>query len=179
VGLAIRARINHHIAVGLGDLIKRFKKGECVAISNYLDERLVLFLNADSREEALSQMIGVLEKAEKLKNAQVFHDAILEREKIVSTGIGLGVAIPHAKLQGYEDFFIAIGIQQAKKGIEWQALDGAPVHLIFMIGGPENRQTEYLKILSHLTMAIKNEERRKKLLKTYDAKDVITLFSGC
>ncbi len=176
--MVILARINHQIAISLGDLKKLFKKGECVAISNYLDERLVLFLNADSRDEALDQMVGILEKAGKLKNAKTFHDAILEREKIVSTGIGLGVAIPHAKLQGYDDFFIAVGIK-AKKGIEWQALDGAPVHLIFMIGGPENKQTEYLRILSHLTMAIKNEERRKKLLKTYDARDVIALFAGC
>ncbi len=176
--MAILARINHQIAIGIGDLKKLFKKGADVAISNYLDERLVLFLNADSRDDALAQLIQVLEKEGKLKNVKVFHDAILEREKIVSTGIGLGVAIPHAKLQGYEDFFIAIGIQR-KKGIEWNALDGAPVRLIFMIGGPDNRQTEYLKILSHLTMAIKNEERRKKLLKTFDTAEVISLFSGC
>ena len=176
--MAILARINHQIAVSIGDLKKFFKKGECVAISNYLDERLILFLNADSRDDALEQLISLLEKEGKLKNTKVFHDAILEREKIVSTGIGLGVAIPHAKLHGYDEFFIAIGVQ-VKKGIEWNALDNAPVRLIFMIGGPENKQTEYLRILSHLTMAIKNEERRKKLLKSYDARDVIALFAGC
>jgi PTS system nitrogen regulatory IIA component len=176
--LAILARINHQIVDSITDLKKLFKKGESVAISNYLDERLVLFLNADTRDEALDQLVDLLAKAGKLKDSRVFHDAILEREKIVSTGIGLGVAIPHAKLHGYDKFFIAIGIQ-TKKGIEWNALDNSPVRLIFMIGGPENKQTEYLKILSHLTMAIKNEERRKKLLKTYDAKDVIALFAGC
>jgi nitrogen PTS system EIIA component len=178
VGLAILARINNQIADSLGDLIKLFKKGECVAISPYLDERLVLFLDASSRDEALQQMVDMLEKEHQLKNAKIFHDAILKREGIVSTGIGLGVAVPHAKLEGYHEFFIAIGIQ-AKKGIEWNALDGAPVHLIFMIGGPENKQTEYLRILSHLTMAIKDEERRKKLLKTYDPKGVTALFAGC
>ena len=176
--MAILARINQQIAVSIDDLKKFFKKGEPVAISNYLDERLVLFLNADSRDEALGQLVGLLEKTGKLKNSKVFYDAILEREKIVSTGIGLEVAIPHAKLQGYETFFVAIGIQ-SKKGIEWNALDGSPVRLIFMIGGPDNKQTEYLKILSDLTHAIKNEERRKKLLKAYDAKDVIALFAGC
>lgn len=179
VGLAILARINHQIVVSLSDLIKLlFKKGECVAISKYLDQRLVLFLDANSRDEALKQMVDVLAKEHKLKNPQIFHDAILEREGIVSTGIGLGVAIPHAKLHGYDDFFIAIGVQ-SKKGIEWNALDGAPVHLIFMIGGPDNKQTEYLRILSLLTEAIKNEERRKKLLKAYDVKGVIGLFAGC
>src|SRR5262249_49087018 len=145
------------IVDSISDLKKFFKKGENVAISNYLDERLVLFLNADTRDEALDQLVDLLEKAGKLKDSKVFHDAILEREKIVSTGIGLGVAIPHAKLQEYDKFFIAIGIQP-KQGIEWNALDNSPVRLIFMIGGPDNKQTEYLKILSHLTMAIKNEE---------------------
>jgi PTS system nitrogen regulatory IIA component len=176
--LAILARINHQIAHSLGDLKKFFKKGEGVAISHYLDERLVQFLHEDTRDEALGQLVQLLEKEGKLKDGPAFNRAILEREKIVSTGIGLGVAIPHAKLQGYEDFFIAIGIQTGK-GIEWNALDGAPVRLIFMIGGPDNKQTEYLRILSRLTLAIKNEERRKKLLKAYDAKDVIALFADC
>ena len=176
--LAILARINHQISLSLSDLKKLFGKGELVSISKYLDERLVLFVNAGTRDEALMQLVDLLERSGKLKNRQQFHDAILEREKIVSTGIGLGVAIPHAKLQGYTDFFIAVGIQ-AKEGIEWNALDGAPVRLIFMIGGPDNKQTEYLKILSHLTMAIKNEERRKKLLKMFEPAGVLRLFTGC
>lgn len=149
-----------------------------MSISNCLDERLVLFLNADSRDAVLQQMVDFLDKAKKLQDRNAFYNAILEREKIVSTGIGLGVAIPHAKLHGYNEFFIAIGIL-GKKGIEWNALDGAPVRLVFMIGGPDHKQTEYLKILSHLTMAIKNEERRKKLLKAQDARDVIALFADC
>ena len=149
-----------------------------MAISDYLDPRIVVFLESEKRDDVLQELVMLLEKTHKLYNAEVFYQAILEREKIVSTGIGLGVAIPHAKLEGYEGFFIAIGIQR-KKGIEWNALDGAPVRLIFMIGGPDNKQTEYLKILSHLTMAIKNEERRKKLLKAYNPQEVIDLFAGC
>lgn len=178
MGLAILARINHQIALGFGDLKKLFKKGELVAISDYLDARLVLFLESEQRDEALQELVTVLDNSGKLVNRHLFYSAILEREKIVSTGIGLGVAIPHAKLESYGDFFIAIGIQR-KKGIEWNALDAAPVRLIFMIGGPENKQTEYLKILSHLTMAIKNEERRKKLLKARTPEEVIELFAGC
>ncbi|HSW86670.1 MAG TPA: PTS sugar transporter subunit IIA [Rhabdochlamydiaceae bacterium] len=175
--MAILARINHQIATGISDLRKFFKKGEIVAISNYLDDRLVSFLNVDNRNAVLEELVNVLDVAGKLLDKQSFYKAILEREKIVSTGIGMGVAIPHAKLEGYEDFFIAIGIQ--KKGIEWNALDGQPVKVIFMIGGPENKQTEYLKILSHLTIAIKDEERRKKLLKATASDEVIALFEGC
>jgi len=177
--LAILARINHQIAIGINDLRKFLKKGEIVAISNYLDDRLVSFLNVDNRNAALVELVDVLDASGKLVNKQSFYKAILEREKIVSTGIGMGVAIPHAKLEGYQDFFIAIGIQKKEIGIEWNALDGQPVKVIFMIGGPENKQTEYLKILSHLTIAIKDEERRKKLLKATTPEEVIALFEGC
>lgn len=166
MALAILARINTN-----------FKKGEGVTISRYLQENLVVFLNVESRNDALSQLVDVLNSAHKLKDREAFYLAILEREKVVSTGIGIEVAIPHAKLAGYQDFFIAIGIQK-QRGIEWNAIDGTPVRIIFMIGGPENKQTEYLKILSQLTIAIKDEERRKRLLKAQTPKDVIEAFQG-
>lgn len=148
-----------------------------MTISNYLDPRLVSFLELSTRDEALRALVESLDAAGKLKDKERFYRAILEREKIVSTGVSMGVAIPHAKLEGYEDFFIAVGLQH-KRGIEWNALDGAPVRLIFMIGGPENRQTDYLHILSKLTMAVKDEERRKKLFKAKTPEEVISLFEG-
>jgi PTS system nitrogen regulatory IIA component len=176
--LVILARINYQIASSFGDLKRYFKKDDFMAISKYLDERLIVFLEEHSRDAAIERLVDVLDKTGKLRDKNAFHTAILDREKIVSTGIGIGVAIPHAKLEGYSDFFIAIGIQK-KKGIDWNALDGSEVKLIFMIGGPENRQTEYLKILSRLTQAIKDEERRKKILKTNSPGEVIDLFRGC
>ncbi len=149
-----------------------------MTISKYLDSRLIVFLEEATRDAAIEQLVKVLDVAGKLTDKARFHHAILDRERIVSTGIGIGVAIPHAKLEGYDDFFIAIGIQK-KKGVDWNALDGFAVKLIFMIGGPENKQTEYLKILSRLTQAVKDEERRKKLLKTHSPNEVIDLFQGC
>lgn len=150
---------------------------ESVAVSNFLSENLITFLHVEDRNAAIREMVGVLDRAKKLHDATLFQKAILEREKIASTGIGMGVAIPHAKLDGYTDFFIAVGIS-AKKGIDWNALDQEPVHLIFMIGGPEKEQTRYLHILSNLTTAIKDAEKRKKILKASTPKQVIDLFEG-
>ena len=144
-------------------------------ISKYLDKDLVVFLDEKSQEEAISCLVDTLAKAGRLQDAGKFHTAILEREKIVSTGIGIGVAIPHAKIKGCSDFFIAIGVQR-EQGIEWNALDGSLVRLVFMIGGPDNKQTEYLNILSALTQAIKDESRRKRLLKCKTKEDVLRLF---
>jgi len=147
-----------------------------VSISQYLSPDLVTFLEAEERDDALRTLVECLDKAGRLKNKEAFHTAILDREKIVSTGIGMGVAVPHAKLSGYDTFFIAIGIHP--KGIPWDALDGVPVRLVFMIGGPDDKQTEYLQLLSRLTLAIKDEERRKKMLQLSKPEDMMILFKG-
>ena len=147
-----------------------------VEIAQYLDPQLVSLLDVDQRDDALAAMIEVADAAGKLRDRDAFHEAILEREKVVSTGIGMGVAIPHAKLAEYEDFFINIGI--LKHGIDWNAMDRKPVRMIFMIGGPDDKQTEYLQILSKLTVAIKDEELRKKLLKLTSPEEIIGLFEA-
>lgn len=145
-------------------------------LSRFIEEGVVCFLDAHSRDEALEQLVEALANAGELADKKDFYDAILKREKIVSTGIGMGVAIPHAKLPSLSRFFLAIGIQKNQEGIEWDALDGAPVRLIFLIGGPADAQTEYLKILSSLTTAIKDEDLRGEIL-TADAKeDLVSLF---
>jgi len=161
--------------LGRIDFLKKFGKEQPMQVSDYLDEELVCFLDASTQREALSALTHKLDEKEKLSDREAFFHAILEREKIISTGIGIGVAIPHAKLTGYTDFFIAIGIQK-KGGIDWQSIDGLPVKLIFLIGGPDNRQTEYLNILSMITTAIKDEQRRKRLMNAQTGREVIAIF---
>ena len=143
-------------------------------LSHYMDPRLVAFIDSDSRDEVLQQLVHLIYQAGKIQDEAQFYNAILDREKIVSTGIGIGVAIPHAKLHAYDQFFIAIGI--FKKPVNWQSLDGYPVRMAFMIGGPDDKQTEYLQILSHLTRIIKDEEVRKKMLLLTQPSDIIELF---
>lgn len=145
-----------------------------IKISDYLDPQLVAFLDVKSRDEAIQALVEIIHKAGRLHDKDAFYQAIIEREKIVSTGIGMGAAIPHAKLAAYDDFFIAIGV--LRKGLDWNALDGSPVRLIFMIGGPDDKQTEYLQILSNLTLAIKDEAIRKKILTLNSPQDMIELF---
>lgn len=144
-------------------------------ISKYFDPQLVAFLETSSRDEAIEALVEMIHKTGRLPNRLAFYDAIIEREKIVSTGVGMGAAIPHAKLSVCNEFFVAIGV--LSKGVEWNALDGAPVRIIFMVGGPENKQTQYLQILSGLTKAIKDEGIRKKMLSVKSEKEIIDLFS--
>lgn len=170
--MAILARISPRLGL-FGSLRKR---RESMRIFPSLDTRLISFLDAESRDEAIDLLIDVLARGGKLPDQLLFRHAILHREKLVSTGIGMGVAVPHAKMKNFSHFFTAIGIQK-KKGLDWNALDMAPVRIIFMIGGPDDKQSEYLQILSQLTSAIKNVELRKSLLKAQSPEQVIRLFS--
>ncbi|MGE4573250.1 PTS sugar transporter subunit IIA [Parachlamydia sp.] len=145
-----------------------------IKISKYLDADLVTFLDVDTRDEALHTLVEMVHNAHLIKDKEAFYNAIIEREKIVSTGIGMGVAIPHAKLVSYDHFFVAIAI--LRRGIDWNALDHAPVRIIFMIGGPDDKQTEYLQILSSLTLMLKDEQRRKKMLTLNSGDAILALF---
>lgn len=143
-------------------------------ISHYLSPNLIAFLSAETRDQVLVKLVELLDQNGKLENKEEFLKAISEREKIVSTGIGMAVAIPHAKLPEYDDFFIAIGI--LNKGVDWDSLDDVPVRIVFMIGGPDDKQTEYLQILSNITYAIKDEQRRKKMLTLNAPEAIMKLF---
>ena len=147
-----------------------------MTLSQFLKEGVISFLEVTHRNEALKVLVDELKRAGKIKEDQLFLEALLKREKIVSTGIGMGVAIPHARMKTFDHFFLALGIQKTKKGIEWHALDGALVKLIFMIGGPADKQTEYLQILSWVTTAVKDEKRRLELVKATSPEEVMTIF---
>lgn len=145
-------------------------------ISSLIDPKLIAFLCVDSRDEALNKLVELLDTEGKLKNKDAYLHALIEREGIISTGIGMGIALPHAKIANYTEFFMAIGL--IEKGVDWKALDGAPVRIVFMIGGPDDKQTEYLQILSTLTQIMKDEEKRKKMLTLKSEKDIVALFTG-
>lgn len=143
-------------------------------IERYLNPKLITFFKARDRDDAIYRLVELCHDKGVIPATEPFLNKIQEREKIVSTGIGMSVAIPHAKLPHFDDFFIAIGVLE--RGVNWQALDGHPVRLIFLIGGPENKQPEYLKILSHLTNLIKSETLRKKMLTTNSAVAMMKLL---
>ena len=137
------------------------------------DPDLVTFIDEPrSRDEVLHILVDQLYEKGKISNKAAFFDAIINRENIVSTGIGLGVAIPHAKLEEFDQFFVAVAVLP-KKGVDWDSIDHAPVRVVFLIGGPVDRQTEYLQILSNITQTIKDEEVRNRLLHAHSPHSVL------
>ena len=133
----------------------------------------VCILNAKSREEAIASLVKELDVDHK-----VVYEAIMQREKIISTGIGIGIAIPHAKIAGIDEFNVVIGIVQ-HEGIDWDAIDHLPVKLVMLICGPDDRHREYLQLLSQLTKKIKQESVRQALFSCKNREEVVKIFEEC
>jgi len=134
---------------------------------------VVSFLDVKSREEAIKTLVSKLD----IDHSKVF-DAVMQRERVVSTGIGIGIAIPHAKIEEIDDFYVAIGIIK-NEGVDWDAIDHLPVKLVLLICGPQERHGEYLQLLLKLTKKIKEEETRRALFVAKTEEEVVKIFQEC
>ena len=139
-----------------------------------MDPQAVYFTDIEDKHEILDKLVELSFRAGKVPDHEEFKTAIFDREKIMSTGIGLGVAVPHAKLPSIEEFFVTIGI--LRQPVDWQAIDDKPVSIVFLIGGPADRQNDYLRILSKLTLYMKNEKRREALVAADSAQEILRHF---
>lgn len=149
-----------------------------IALGDCVHFETTLFVESKNRDEALLELVNAFKENEYIKDKDAFFQAVLQREKMVSTGIGMGIAIPHAKLTEFTDFVIGIGIVRGE-GISWDAIDKLPIHLIFLIGGPIFAHKEYLRLLSKLTTLLKDEKMRSSLLSCRKREDVVKIFKTC
>ena len=145
-------------------------------LSDLIKKETVVFLDTPDMTDTIDILVENAVKNKKITDKENFKNAVLEREELVSTGIGLGVALPHTKSKDIEEFFMVVGIN--KEGIDWDAIDRNPVGIVFLIGGPEKEdsQKEYLQIVSKLMLLIKNKERRVMLLNSETAQEVADIF---
>lgn len=128
------------------------------SLSRLLTPDRIIWLEENTKNECLERMVKCFAATTPGLNPDDVYHAILEREKLLSTGFGHGLAIPHAKLKGLKDFVVGLGIH--RKGIDFDAIDEKPVHVVVMILGPENQQEEYLKVLARVTAFLKDNRER-------------------
>ncbi|HOJ50554.1 MAG TPA: PTS sugar transporter subunit IIA [Spirochaetota bacterium] len=146
-----------------------------IHLKDYLDENNIIFIDEETKEDVLEKMIDFLKSKPFVKDFKAFKKALFEREKIVSTGIGFGIAIPHVKIKEITNFFICIGVH--KKGIDWESIDKKPVKLVFLIGGPDDHIT-YLKLLAKINLILRNPETREKLENSKTSKEIFDILSA-
>jgi nitrogen PTS system EIIA component len=132
-------------------------------------------LKARNKREALAELAGVFAKGPVKFDPEAMLHVLLEREKLGSTGIGDGIAIPHGKLAGLDEMVIAFG--RSPGGVEFDAMDRRPVHLIFLLMAPENSAGQHLKALAKISRMMKDEVFRKKLLEAKTHGDLVRVIA--
>jgi PTS system fructose-specific IIC component len=144
-------------------------------ISGLIDPRCVrLELGAGRKQEAVEELLRLLSDAGKIDNVDRCLSEIMERERVSSTGVGGGMAIPHRLIAGVGEIMMAVG--RKTKGIPFDSIDGKPAHLIFLIIGPQGRNSEYLKVLSTLSRHLNDRGFFDALMKAKTPDEIIELF---
>lgn len=129
-------------------------------------------LKASNKVDAIMQMVNHLVDKGRLKDGRIILEALKTREKLGSTGIGKGVALPHSRSTVTGSLMLLMA--RSQEGIEYEAIDDKPVHLLFMILAPHQEKTsEYLPLLGKLVEVTKDATIRKKLLKVPDIAGVV------
>lgn len=120
-----------------------------------------LDLKSTVKQDVISELCQLLHSNGKIKDANAVIASLMEREKLGSTGIGQGVAIPHGKSDATEGLVAALGV--SKKGVEFEALDGEPVHVIFLLVAPPDSSGNHLKALARISRLLKDKFFRQAI----------------
>ena len=143
-------------------------------VIDYTKSEYIKYLESNNKFDAIKELAKVFNNSSICKDTKVLISALHEREEIMSTGIGLGIAIPHAKLDCINEMAFAIGI--SKKGIEFDSLDGNPVHLIILVAAGESQHKDYLRLLSNIMRILKNEKAKDKIINASTPEEIMDII---
>ena len=146
-----------------------------VNIQDMLKEDFILEdLKSKTKKEALIELSSVFLRHETGIDRDSVVEILLEREKLGSTGIGDGIAIPHGKLAGLERLVVSFG--RSEVGVDFDSLDGGPVHIFFLLMAPENSAGQHLKALAKISRMLKDVSFREALVNAESSKEIYDLI---
>ena len=144
-------------------------------VSDLLNEKFIIAeLKGNEKEDTINELIDLFKGDSRVVDLERVRTAVLEREKIMSTGVGKGFAIPHGKTNAVNDILAAFG--KTKRPIEYQSLDNQPVHLVFLLIGKDNLVSTHIKLLSRISRMMNKDEFRAKLIESSSAEEIINIF---
>ena len=145
-------------------------------IMDYLDEEWVIAdLQGTDKASILKELSSVLVKPCKATSGEELLQVLLDREKLGSTGIGEGIAIPHGRLKKLKNFFISFG--RSAQGVDFDSIDRKPSHLFFLVMAPENSAVDNLKLLSRIVTLLKEPSFKKRLIEASSRKELFQIIS--
>ena len=144
-------------------------------ISDILDANVIAVnMEAADKEDALKKVIALASNSKKILDIDKVSETIHEREKLVSTGVGKGFAIPHGKTDAISDIVAAFAI--TKDPIDFDSIDGEPVRFIFLLVGKETLLNTHIKLLSRISRLMNKDEFRDRLLEAKSSEEVLNIF---
>ncbi len=144
-------------------------------ITDILNEKVIVTkLPGTSKTDILNAMIELAATSDRVIDKEKMRSAILEREKIMSTGVGSGFAIPHGKTDAVQDIVAAFAITE--QPIDYQSLDDQPVRIVFLLVGKDNSVGPHIKLLSRISRLMNKEEFRKKLIDAESPSEILQIF---
>jgi fructose-specific phosphotransferase system IIA component len=146
-------------------------------LSKFCEEELMSFdLSASTKEDIIKELVDLAAKSNMVRDKEELLAAVLEREKLVTTGVGYGVAFPHAKTRAIKGIIIAFG--RSEVGVEFEAMDKKPVHLFFLIAAPEDAIGAHLNVMARLSYVMKSEKNRERLMRAKTAGEVMLILDS-
>lgn len=146
-------------------------------LSKFCDERLIVFdLNGADKGAVIEELVDLAASSNMIKDRDELLADIKERESLVTTGVGYGVAFPHAKTRSAKGIVIAFG--RSENGVEFDAMDHQPVRLFFLIAAPEDAIGAHLNVMARLSYLMKSADNREKLLVATSPGDVLALIDN-
>lgn len=130
-------------------------------------DRIKIPLEGHTKDDLLRELVGIVAHDDGIDDEQAVLEAVRERESILSTGIGHGVAIPHGKSASVSELRMAAGL--APTPVDFDALDGQPVALFFLLIGPESAAGPHIKALSRISRIVRRDEVRGRLIAARNA----------
>lgn len=137
-------------------------------------DSIVSELKGKTKKQVLEELIDAVKQNKPNIDRDQFMKVLLERERLGSTGIGDGIAIPHGKLNGIDDLALSFG--RSVEGIDFESMDGKPVHLFFLLVAPEACAGVHLRALAKIARLLKNGTVRKKLAKVVSREDIFSII---
>ncbi len=131
-------------------------------------------LKATTKEGVIKELSGLLAKAGAIKDDKALVRTLLDREALGSTGIGQGVGIPHGKCSIVKELVAALGI--SKRGVDFNALDGEPVYIFFLLLAPEDSAGPHLKALARISRLLKDKYVRDNLIKAESEQEILKIL---
>jgi PTS system fructose-specific IIC component len=129
---------------------------------------------SENKDDVINELVDLLKGDERVLEIEDIRKCVFEREEKMSTGVGKGFAIPHGKTNSVTDIIAAFG--KSETPIEYNSLDGEPVHLVFLLVGKENLLAKHIKLLSRISRLMNNEEFRKRLVEAESKESILKMF---